>query len=76
VNRLKCRLQSYDPKVKEAPFTFITRGEITIDVPDVKDNGETLWGILFDACRDAGFYFRFYSMSSEPGYTYDVNVRN
>lgn len=69
----RCLIQEYDPAVKEAPFTFNTLAECWIEDTD---NGEDLCNRMADATWAAGFRFKFYSMTSEPGYKYTIVVRD
>jgi hypothetical protein len=75
--QVRCLIQRYDPKVKEAPFTFINLGEFWIEeTEDNTDGGIKRRNQMWDACNVAGFDFKFYSMcSDDPRYKYSVTVR-
>ena len=69
-----CRIQKYDPAVTEPPHTFITLGEVTVDAPE-DDDGTLLYMNLHAACMRLGYSFRFYSLSLDPKYHFDIVVR-
>ena len=75
--KVKCRLQQYDPAVTEAPFKFITVGEITLDRLSREQDklGEQFASDLWSECKELGHSFRFYSGSDSDDYDYDVVVR-
>ena len=71
---VKCRVQRYDPDVTEPPFEFITLGELEIDKPDVDYLGEQFAENLSKGCYEAGYAFKFYSLSDEDDYVFNVTV--
>ena len=74
MKKRRCRVQKYDPAVKEAPFEFITVDEFECCEPDMTEYGEEFAEVLILACRKMGYIFKCYSFSTEKGYDYDVVV--
>lgn len=60
----RCRIEQYDPTVKEAPFRFITLVECAeVDEPEgLNDGGSEFANRLRNMCQGFGYKFRFYTV--------------
>jgi hypothetical protein len=73
--RVRCRIQRYDPDVKEAPLSFITLGEFTVEKSKANDGGVHQYHILADQCQKSGYHFKFYSESTDKkNFQWDLTV--
>lgn len=70
----KCIIARYDESIKEPPFLTIKIDETEVLEPNI-DNG----GVLFAerlklACREKGYIFKFYTLSKENNFDYEIVV--
>ena len=70
----KCMLTVYDESIVEPPFLTIKIGEMSVDQPDVDDLGEIFAERLRVSCNALGYRFKFYSISEDKNYDYEVVV--
>ena len=76
-NTKNCIIERYDKTITEAPFTSIRMDEVEVEEPEINnDLGSTFAEILRVACREKGYMFKFYTMSQEEGYDYNITVWN
>lgn len=67
---IKCKIKRYDPNVTEPPFQFID-----LDQFECQDaENDQLYLDLFHTCRKMGYEMKFYSLSSDSDFDYDVTV--
>ena len=60
--------------VTEPPLEFITLDSFEVIEPDVDSLGEELYERLYAGCRMLGYVMKFYSLSTDEEYDYDVTV--
>ena len=70
----KCIIARYDETIKEPPFLTIPIDTVEVPEPEVDHLGEEFCIRLQSACRSKGYKFKFYSMTSEKGFDYELNV--
>lgn len=66
----KCLIQRYDPEVTEAPFEFITLGEMEVFEELAKPGHSNFYNVLYSACLQHGYRFKFYSMAFDDSEFY------
>ena len=72
----KVEITKYDKSIKKPPFLTLHLDDCEVDEPDkdVDKYGEKFADNLWRACRNKGYYFKFYTMSSKLGYDYEAVV--
>jgi hypothetical protein len=70
----KIVISRYDESVKGAPYKIIKIAETEIIEPQTDFLGEIFCKALYDKCREMGYKFKFYTISSNPNYDYEVFV--
>lgn len=76
MNMLKrCRIIKYDETVKRPPYKFIELDTVEVEKPGNDYLGEAFFDELLDACFDKGYSFKFYSLSDDEDFDYDLVVR-
>ena len=75
MSTVKVKIKKYDASVTEPPFQFITLGEFECDEKAEDDRGGVDFArTLHRNCSAQGHRMKFYSLSSDEGYDYDVCV--
>jgi hypothetical protein len=70
----KCKISRYDETIKEPPYLTIPFDEMEIKKPEIDNLGEEFCERLIRSCRAKGYIFRFYTMSVNKDYDYEVVV--
>lgn len=70
---VKCIIERYDPAVKKPPFTMLKVDECEIDDSNINTR-DWYADKFYEICYRKKLSFRFWSMSSEPGYKYAIVV--
>ena len=69
-----CIIARYDETIKEPPFLTIKLDTVKVSEPELNDLGVAFAMRLKLACRLMGYNFKFYTMSSEEGFDYEIVV--
>lgn len=70
----KCKISRYDETITEPPYLTIQIDKMEVKKP-IKDNlGEEFAERLRCGCRMNGYQFKFYTMSEDNDYDYEVVV--
>lgn len=74
---VKCSINVYDKSVLKPPYTQFQIGELEVIRPDRKTDeyGSKFATNLFNACKNQGFEFQFYTMGNDR-YDYRITVRH
>ena len=73
--KIKCRIERYDPTCKRAPFKMLQLGEIEVEEDLDNTAGDYHYFLFRKACADAGYTFKFFSLSgARPTFKYDLTV--
>jgi len=70
----KCIIAKYDKTIKEPPYLTIKINEIEVLEPKEDDLGSLFAKILKQACIDKGYIFKFYTLSREKNFDYEIVV--
>lgn len=70
----KCIISRYDYTIKEPPFLTIKLDTTEVLKPQKDHLGEELARRLIIACGKKGYMFKFYTMSREKGFDYEIVV--
>jgi len=73
-SKKKCIISRYDEKITEPPFLTIKIDEIEVLQPEKDYLGEEFCIRLKHGCRNMGYQFRFYTMSKNGNYDYEIVV--
>jgi len=74
MNIKKCVIKRYDETITEPPFLTIPVDEMEIEQPIEDHLGERLWDNIAIGCRRKGYAAKFYTMSKDKKYDYEVVV--
>ena len=72
--KVRCMISRYDETIKEPPFETIQIGEMEVEVPRVDHLGERFYMNLVEELKLQGYRIKFYTLSSEDGFKYNVIV--
>lgn len=70
----KCSISKYDESIKEPPFLTMKIDETVLNKPENDYLGEKFAAILRNKCKEMDYKFRFYSLSQDKEYDYDIVV--
>ncbi len=73
----KCVIARYDKTITKPPFLTIPIDTVEVLQPsEGTDEGGVIFAFrLMKACKDKGYWFRFYSMTHDKeGIDYEINV--
>lgn len=70
----KCKITRYDNSITEPPYLTIKIDEMEVLEPEVDYLGEKFAEMLIKKCNQKGYVFKFYTMSTESEYDYEVVV--
>lgn len=71
----KCKITRYDQTIKEPPYLTIQIDSIEVPEPKVDNHGEEFCERLRAGCRMKGYTFKFYTLSEDINYDYEVVVK-
>ncbi len=75
VEKVRCMISCYDETIKEPPFETIPLSEMEVEEPKVDHLGEKFAINLIKGLKVQGYRIKFYTLSSEEGYKYNVIVK-
>ena len=70
----KIIISRYDQTIKEPPYLTIPFDEMLVEKPKEDYLGEKFYEKIRNGCTGKGYQFRFYTMSSNPDFDYEVIV--
>ena len=70
----KCKIVRYDETCTKPPYLNIKLNEMEVNQPENDDGGVRFASILREGCANLGYQFKFYSMTDEENYDYEVFV--
>ena len=70
----KCLISKYDDTIKKAPFKTIPIDSVEVFEPD--KGGVEFATRLKCACRMKGYYFKFYTISMDKNFDYEIIIYN
>lgn len=70
----KCKISRYDETIKEPPYLTIQIDKMEVKQPEKDNLGEEFAERLRCGCRMNGYQFKFYTMSEDIDYDYNVVV--
>jgi len=70
----KCMICVYDGSITQPPFLTIQIDEIEVLKPEEDNYGELFAKALRIGCQNKGYRFRFYTMSKNKDYDYEIVV--
>lgn len=70
----KCIITKYDETITEPPYLTIKIDEMEVLKPLNDDLGEEFARRLYVGCNRLGYVFKFYTISDENGFDYEVVV--
>lgn len=70
----KCVVSRYDETITEPPYKTIPIDTFEVHQPDVDDGGVEFYIRLFNECEKKNYKFKFYSLSSDKKFDYNVVV--
>lgn len=70
----KCKITRYDETITEPPYLTIQIDSIEIPQPEKDNLGEEFAERLRSGCRMKGYTFKFYTMSRDADYDYELVV--
>jgi hypothetical protein len=70
----KCVISRYDETIKESPFLTIPIDSVEVYQPKIDHLGEELYERLRGACRSKGYVFKFYTLSEDKNFDYEIVV--
>ena len=73
-NVKKMTISRYDESITEPPYLTIQLDTLSIDEPKNDYLGEEFCERLRRGCIAKGYQFRFYTLSEDPNYDYEVIV--
>lgn len=65
----------YDDKIKEPPYLTIQIDKMLVEKPEHDNLGEEFYERIRQGCRGQGYQFKFYTMSTNPEFDYEVVVK-
>ena len=77
VEKVRCMISRYDETfpIKEPPFETVQISEMEVEVPRVDHSGERFYMNLVEELKLQGYRIKFYTLSSEDGFKYNVIVK-
>jgi hypothetical protein len=69
-----CIITRYDETITEPPYLTIPLEKVELDEVGNDKYGSEFARVLFEACRERGYVFKFYTMGSEYGVDYEIVV--
>jgi hypothetical protein len=69
-----CVISRYDHTIKNPPFLTIPLDRVEVPQPVTDKYGEEFAERLKSACRNRGYFFKFYISSQEEGVDYELVV--
>lgn len=70
----KCMISRYDETIKEPPYLTIQIDKMEVREPENDEFGEEFAERLRCGCRMNGYIFKFYTISEDEDYDYNVVV--
>lgn len=70
----KCVITRYDEKIKEPPYLTIPIDKVEIFEPNNDNGGVEFASRIRSACESKGYYFKFYTMSEDDKYDYEIVI--
>jgi hypothetical protein len=70
----KFMISKYDETIKEPPYTTIKIDEMLVAKPELDNLGEEFAERIRKCCIQRGYKFRFYTISEDDKYDYEVVV--
>jgi len=70
----KCVISRYDKSIKKPPYKTIPIDKVNVYEPDNDDGGVEFAMRLRNCCREKGYYFKFYTTSSDENFDYELVV--
>jgi hypothetical protein len=71
----KCIITRYDDTITEPPFLTIPIDSVNVMQPENDYSGEKMADILIKACKQKGYFFKFYTSSDDKeNYDYELVV--
>jgi hypothetical protein len=74
-NIKKMMITRYDDTIKEPPYLTIQIDKMLVEKPESDNLGEEFCERIRQGCSLQGYQFKFYTMSSNPEYDYEVIVK-
>ena len=70
----KCVITCYDETIKNPPFLTIPLDAVDVYKPKIDKGGEIFASRLRETCRSKGYLFKFYSLSKDKKFDYELVV--
>jgi hypothetical protein len=70
----KCIISIYDETITEPPYLTIPIDTVEVYQPEKDNLGEQFYENLKDSCRTKGYLFKFYSLSKDKNFDYEIVV--
>jgi hypothetical protein len=70
----KCQITRYDETINEPPYVTIPFDKMEILKPEHDKLGEEFCERLIRTCKSKGYIFRFYTISNNKDFDYEVVV--
>ncbi|QHB38692.1 hypothetical protein HWC88_gp07 [Flavobacterium phage vB_FspS_hattifnatt9-1] len=74
-NIKKMMITRYDDKIKEPPYLTIQIDKMLVEKPEHDNLGEEFCERIRQGCRGRGYQFKFYTLSTNPEFDYEVVVK-
>lgn len=65
----------YDDRIKEPPYLTIQVDKMLVEKPEHDNLGEEFSERIKQGCRGQGYQFKFYTLSTNPEFDYEVVVK-
>jgi hypothetical protein len=70
----KCKISRYDGTITKPPYVTIQIDKMEVKQPEKDNLGEEFVERLIQGCVINGYQFKFYTMSEDKDYDYEVVV--
>ena len=74
-NVKKMMITRYDATIKEPPYLTIQIDKMLVEKPEQDYLGTEFYERITLGCKGRGYQFRFYTMSNNPEFDYEVVVK-
>ena len=72
--KINCIISRYDETITEPPFKTIRLSTCEVVRPLTDNGGEKFFENIKNACKTQGYKAKFYTLTSEPRFTFEIVV--